>query len=90
VSKFALQGEWQRRNDRKSIGASLRWLAPPLSEPDIEHGSGIVGDIGERSDAHPVCESESNSTLPALVQLGGKGLCGHWDHEKIIPSKFLI
>jgi hypothetical protein len=35
-----------------------------LSEPATQHGLGIVGDIGERSDAHPVCESESNSTLP--------------------------
>lgn len=31
-----------------------------------------------------------NPFSPALVQLGGKGLCGHWDHEKFIPSKFLI
>ena len=33
-------------------------------EPATQHGLGIVGDIGERSDAHPVCESESNSTYP--------------------------
>ena len=29
----------------------------------------IIGDIGERSDAHPVCESESNSTLPQPLPL---------------------
>ena len=65
--KFALKGEWQRRNDRKSIGASSQRLEPLLGEPASEHGSGIVGDIGERSDAHPVCESESNSTLPMAL-----------------------
>ncbi|MBK9441579.1 MAG: hypothetical protein IPN53_09795 [Comamonadaceae bacterium] len=34
-----------------------------MSEPAHQHGPAIVGDIGERSDAHPVCESESESTL---------------------------
>ena len=54
VRRIALKSEWQRRNDRISIGASSQWLAPLLSEPAIEHGPAIVGDIGERSDAHPV------------------------------------
>ena len=31
-----------------------------VCEPFHEHGPGIVGDIGERSNAHPVCEIESN------------------------------
>ena len=51
---FALKSEWQRQSDRNRIGANSRWFAPPLSEPAMEHGPGIVGDIGERSDAHPV------------------------------------
>ena len=67
MRKFALKSEWQRRHDRKSIGANSQWLAPPLSEPANQHGPGIVDDIGERSDAHPVCESESNLTLPMAL-----------------------
>ena len=67
AAKFALKSEWQRRNDRKSIGASSQWLTPLLSEPATQHGPGIVGDIGERSDAHPICESESNSTRPMAL-----------------------
>jgi hypothetical protein len=50
---FALKSERQHRDDRPSIGASV-------SEPGQEHGSGFVGDSGERSDAHPVYEIESN------------------------------
>jgi hypothetical protein len=38
-----------------------------LSEPATELGSGIVGAIGERSNTHPVCKSESNSTLPMAL-----------------------
>ncbi len=67
AGEFALKGEWQRRNDRKSIGASSQWLAPLLGEPASEHGPGIVGDIGEHSDVHPVCESESTLTLPMAL-----------------------
>jgi hypothetical protein len=53
-STFALKSERQRRYDRHNIGVSSWWLTPSLSEPAREHGPGIVGDIGERSDAHPV------------------------------------
>lgn len=67
MRQFALKSEWQRRNDRKSIGANSQRLTPLLNEPATQHGLGIVGDIGERSDAHPVCESESNSTLPMAL-----------------------
>ena len=67
MRQIALKSEWQRRNDRHSIGASSQWFAPLLSEPATQHGPGIVGDIGERSDAHPVCESESNSTRPMAL-----------------------
>jgi hypothetical protein len=56
----ALQSERQRRYDRPSIGASC-------SEPACEHGPGFVGDSGERSDAHPVGEIESNSTFPMAL-----------------------
>ena len=42
-------------------------LVRAVSEPDLEHGPGVVGDIGERSDAHPVCEIESNSTFPMAL-----------------------
>ena len=38
-----------------------------LGEPAHEHGPGFVGDIGERSDAHPVGEIESNSTFPMTL-----------------------
>ena len=51
--RFTLEIERQRRDDRPSIGASI-------SEPGNEHGPGFVGDSGERSDAHPVQEIESN------------------------------
>ena len=37
-----------------AIGASLRRWTTLECEPAFEHGPGIVGDIGERSDAHPV------------------------------------
>ncbi len=67
MRQFALKSEWQRRNDRNSIGANSQRLAPLLGEPATQHGPGIVGDIGERSDAHPVCESESNLTLPMAL-----------------------
>ena len=56
MRQFALKSEWQRRDDRNSIGANSQRLAPLLGEPATQHGPGIVGDIGERSDAHPVCE----------------------------------
>ena len=35
-------------------------LVRALSEPVNQHGPGIVGDSGERSDVHPVYEIESN------------------------------
>ena len=60
LCRFALQGERQCRDDRHSIGASL-------GEPAHEHGPGFVGDIGERSDAHPVGEIESNLTFPMAL-----------------------
>jgi hypothetical protein len=60
AARFALQSERQLRDDRHSIGASL-------GEPAHEHGPGFVGDIGERSDAHPVGEIESNSTFPMAL-----------------------
>ncbi|MDO8456137.1 MAG: hypothetical protein Q7T07_04410, partial [Burkholderiaceae bacterium] len=37
------------------------------SEPAFKHGLGIVGDSGERSDAHPVHEIESNWTFPMAL-----------------------
>ena len=42
-------------------------LVRAMSEPACEHGPGFVGDIGERSDAHPVHEIESNSTFPMAL-----------------------
>jgi hypothetical protein len=42
-------------------------LVRAVSEPAYERGPGFVGDIGERSDAHPVCEIESNSTFPMAL-----------------------
>ena len=60
LCRFALQGERQCRDDRHSIGASL-------GEPAHEHGPGFVGDIGERRDAHPVGEIESNLTFPMAL-----------------------
>ena len=44
-----------------------QWCQPLWCEPAHEHGPGIVGDSGERSDAHPVCEIESNSTFPIAL-----------------------
>lgn len=38
-----------------------------MSEPVYQLGWGIVGEIGERSSAHPVCEIESISTLPMAL-----------------------
>ena len=51
---LGVQGEWQCRYDRYVIGANSQWLHPLRSEPATQHGPGIVGDIGERSNAHPV------------------------------------
>jgi hypothetical protein len=51
---LGVQGNWQYRYDRYVIGANLQWLHPLRSEPATQHGPGIVGDIGERSNAHPV------------------------------------
>jgi hypothetical protein len=42
-------------------------LVRAVCEPAIEHGPGFVGDIGERRDAHPVGEIESNSTFPMAL-----------------------
>lgn len=42
-------------------------LVRAVSEPALEHGLGFVGDTGERSHAHPVCEIESNSTIPMAL-----------------------
>ena len=42
-------------------------LVRAVSEPALEHGPGFVGDIGERSDAHPVQEIESDSTFPMAL-----------------------
>jgi len=39
--------------DTSLVRASRRYRTP-CGEPAIEHGPGIVGDSGERSDAHPV------------------------------------
>jgi hypothetical protein len=72
--RLALQSERQRRDGRPSIGASY-------SEPACEHGPGFVGDIGERSDAHPVQEIESNSTSPmALPFINNRG-ANHGDAQ---------
>jgi len=51
---YALQGERQCRDDRHVIGASPRRYWTPWCEPVSEHGPGIVGDIGERREPHPV------------------------------------
>ena len=61
-ARLALHGERRCRYDRPTIGASLR-------EPVTQHGPGIVGDSGERSDAHPVYEIESNLTFPMALPL---------------------
>jgi len=58
----ALQRRRQRRHDRHVTDASL-------SEPAYQLGWGIVGEIGERTSAHPVCEIESSSTLPVALPL---------------------
>lgn len=54
MTEYALVRASQRRQPR--------WC-----EPACEHGPGIVGDSGERSDAHPVHEIESNSTTPMAL-----------------------
>ena len=57
-----------RRDLRYKVNGSVEMTDPALvraiSEPAHEHSPGFVGDIGECSDAHPVCEIESNSTFP--------------------------
>jgi len=49
-----LKRERQRRDDRPDIGAKPAAFRAPWCEPVHKHGPGIVGDSGERSDAHPV------------------------------------
>lgn len=61
-------------NDRTIIGASC-------CEPALEHGPGIVGDSGERSDAHPVQEIESNSTLPMALPFIDDSGANHGDAQ---------
>jgi hypothetical protein len=56
ILRYKVNGsaEMQRRDDRYSIGASPQRCTTLRGEPAREHGPGIVGDSGERSDAHPV------------------------------------
>ena len=59
-NRLAVQRARQLRYDRPTIGASSR-------EPVNQLGPGIVGDSGERSDAYPVYEIESNFDVPMAL-----------------------
>ncbi|WP_425267454.1 IS1096 element passenger TnpR family protein [Cupriavidus lacunae] len=72
--------ERQRCDDRHTNGARSR-RGMPWSEPAHEPGPGFVGDSGERSDAHPVQEIESTSTLPMALPFTDDFGAGHGDAQ---------